>query len=352
MLKNAKDIDKKYTEKHPFLKILQKVKSNSDFGNFLGDVLDDYYKRANAFLLATDCAHIQPGKNLSDRNVATYRMASIMGISRLVVRSDTADVYDGKERTQGMMMEEAKGEEAFRHTSDTELTYSLEAVSDLLTMQVFDYICGQIDRHTGNYFLKEKNGKLINLQMIDNDMAMGNLMPEDIQGRLHKLLPPDKKTIRALPEDVKKRIKEISAFGVEYLKVFLGDILDTDELNAAQARLDVVANMIREDEEALKDEIPAPGDEQSLDEEEMVKWREAELSSRPDLKEVYYMHSLYEEVIDDFKAQNIISDFDDDFVEKYTNFTYLHPNNMMHIDDVEEIIEKERKKWDKQHSRK
>ena len=138
---------------------------------------------------------------------------------------------------------------------------------------------------------------------------------------------------------------------------FFGGMFDFNgdgETDAAEQALGfiILDDMIREDEEALKDEIPAPGDEQSLDEEDMVKWREAELSSRPDLKEVYYMHSLYEEVIDDFNAQNIIIDFDDYFVEKYTNFTYLHPNNMMHIDDVDEIIEKERKKWDKQHSRK
>ncbi len=352
LLQNAHSLDKKYAEKHPFLKVLQKVKTNSNFGNFMDEVLDEYYKRANSYYLATDCAHIQAGKNLSNRNVATYRMASMLGISRLVVRSDTADVYDGKERIQGMMMAEAQGKEAFIHKQDNELTYSLEAVSELLTMQVFDYICGQIDRNTGNYFLKEKNGELINLQMIDNDMAMGNLMPEDIKGRLQRLLPPDAKIIRALPEDVKNRIKEISRLGVGYLKVFLGDILDTDELKAAQARLDVVAGMILEDEKALKDLVPAPEDVQSLDEQEMVQWREAELSNRPDLKEVYYMYSLYEEVEDNFKAQSIIKDFDDYFEAKSMNFTYLHPNNMMHIDDVKEIIENERKKWDKQHSRK
>ena len=342
--------DKNILTDHPFLRAIQKVKPNSDFEDFVGDIMEDFYKKANGYLLANHGARIQAGKNLSNRNVATYRMASMLGISKLVVRSDTADVYDGKERTQGMMMSEAQGEEAASYSQDTDVTYSLEAVSEILTMQVFDYICGQIDRHGGNYFLTLNNGQLVNLKMIDNDMAMGKLMPENMQKGVQKLLPPDRKIIRALPEDTRKRIKEMSRFGVAYLKVFLGDILDTEELNAAQARLDVIANMIKEDEEALNEQAPQSQDVKSMNKEQKEKRREAELSSRPDLKEVYYMYSLYEEAKAKFNAQTTVKDFDDYFVEKSKSFTYLHPNNMMHYDDVKAIIDKERKKWDKQHS--
>ena len=108
--------------------------------------------------------------------------------------------------------------------------------------------------------------------------------------------------------------------------------------------------MIKEDEEALNEQAPQSQDVKSMNKEQKEKRREAELSSRPDLKEVYYMYSLYEEAKAKFNAQTTVKDFDDYFVEKSKSFTYLHPNNMMHYDDVKAIIDKERKKWDKQHS--
>ncbi|MCR5404119.1 MAG: hypothetical protein K6E91_09945 [Butyrivibrio sp.] len=333
-------------EKHPFLKALKDTYGNKNFREYAKELLSDYLKKANAYFLATKNAKIDAGKNLSNRNVATYRMASMMGISRLLVRSDTADVYDGEERIQGMMMEEAQGETAAKHHihgKEYYLKYTDDTVSDIITMQIFDYICGQVDRNNTNYFLTEMDGKLINLKMIDNDMAMGRLLPKNIQNKVLQLRVPDLGAIRAMPQATKERIIEIAKNGKEYLKFFLGDILDSNEIEAAYERLKYISDEIEEDDKKLSELKNKKISMQNQD--EWTNLRDAELCRKPELQPIFYMYSLYKEAQEHYKTENnqtLVS-----YCEKYIkDHSYLNLDHMPIFEDLERIIEDERKKWE------
>jgi len=129
--------------------------------------------------------------NITNRNVATSRMAGLLGLSDLIAESKTVNVKDKKtgQTFKGNMMALAKGNagetESFAIRDQILQFKSLEerekkvqaafapAVQKQLTsLQVLDYICGQNDRHSNNFFLdKDKDGKLAKVTGIDNDQS-------------------------------------------------------------------------------------------------------------------------------------------------------------------------------------
>ena len=134
---------------------------------------------------------IGEGEDLVKRNVATSRLAKLLGIPDVVTKSEMSSVQIGDEKMYGVVMEEAEG---FGTNSlvngnlpdeykGQRVTYSPDAVHDLLDMQVLDALCGQTDRHRGNRMVKlskkQANGKDVyvvdKVTGIDNDMCFGKV---------------------------------------------------------------------------------------------------------------------------------------------------------------------------------
>ena len=131
---------------------------------------------------------IKEGANLSIRNVATSRMAHLLGIDKLVAKSESVKYnYDGQDG-KGILMEEAEGFTYKEITLKGKMYASGQTFLDLNTIQLFDIICGQTDRNVGNYMFKcQMENKTISSgdtiyepKCIDNDLSFGELKYKDI----------------------------------------------------------------------------------------------------------------------------------------------------------------------------
>ena len=149
--------------------------------------------------IACEMAHIGNGESLSKRNVLTSRMAIIMDMSHLVAVSNTATLHHGGlQKREGIVMEQAKGKphaEVINRakSEEKEIVYTPEAVRQFSCLQLFDTICGQIDRHEANRFVsfEEQDNKIIitGVQGIDHDLSFGNLKYVDLL-KMQSKLPP------------------------------------------------------------------------------------------------------------------------------------------------------------------
>lgn len=129
---------------------------------------------------------LDAGNELTSRNIASSRMAELLGIGDIIAHSEPMKVKkDGKVLT-GCFMEFAKGVDSsstrqrdLQALAEAEILDSPGLNRDSSTLEVFDFLCGQSDRHTGNMFYRlsqpDKDGKrtVTGLQGIDNDLAFG-----------------------------------------------------------------------------------------------------------------------------------------------------------------------------------
>ncbi len=218
--------------------------------NFVAAIMEEFCRKYNSFAIATGSAKIKPGSNITGRNVATYRLAVMLGAERCVARSETAQIkFNGKDAF-GNLMEEAKGKDGY-DWSKSGAKYSSQCIEDMANMHVLDMICGQVDRHQGNYFLNGGAERIDSLKMIDNEMAFGNLEAGDLERGVNSLPAFDMISIAVMSDDVKKRIKDLDKKSIELL---LEDVLSTEEINAASNRLKFIQEKIRlyEEENARK----------------------------------------------------------------------------------------------------
>ncbi len=169
------------------------------------------YHEANQHLITMSSAGINTGENLrlGERNIATSRIARLLGLGDLVVNTEFAEmefVENGEQRTiKGLLMSEAKGKEAY--DAQTSLDFNdgeilntilrngkpaedpvkelnrfampLEDISmsiqrQMSNLQILDFVTGQIDRHFGNLMVtKNADGKYDKITGIDNDFSFG-----------------------------------------------------------------------------------------------------------------------------------------------------------------------------------
>ena len=142
-------------------------------------------------------AGINAGSVISSRNVSTTRVADRLGVGDIVARSETVIVKqkDGS-FVRANSMEGITGENVMqmgklinmlkKEWSNRRLRITGKAATQLFELQVLDLICGQIDRHMGNYMAifrfepdsqptSPDSGELIieGIKGIDNDLAFG-----------------------------------------------------------------------------------------------------------------------------------------------------------------------------------
>ena len=206
----------------------------------------DLYNKVNCcFAGGSSSADIKPGRNLSNRHVATSRLAQILGIGNIVSESRTAEIKVGNNVVKGNLMEESGGEEIFELGKKwKDGCYSNEAVQQTLTLQVFDYICGQVDRHFGNFhaIFDEKTKTVIGIKAIDNDLSFGNLTPDDLRAGRKRLMPLSEGVIWGLPAQT---LNKILALNENSLRVMMGDLLEKDEIDDLVERAEEVKKCIR-----------------------------------------------------------------------------------------------------------
>ena len=144
-----------YTKLEQSIKDMELQLKHSDKSFLAGELLR-YKKVYTSDSIASKVAKIETYEDLSKRNVATSRMAKLLGIEDMIAKSDMATVTINGKTMTGTIMEEVKGtivEDSKTKAAgeETSVKYSPEAFKQLMNLQVFDVICGQVDRHTGNY---------------------------------------------------------------------------------------------------------------------------------------------------------------------------------------------------------
>ena len=220
--------------------------------------------------------------NVSNRNVATSRMANLLGIGDLVAQSERAELHDadGKHATVGNLMQPARGEEA---ASFLQKQYQDEAIAatpesnfsstrgvsvklhgmerhmtpefmqSITSLQVLDNIVGQGDRHTKNYFVEALDGgKMGKVHAIDNDFSFGTHdITGDQTGRIgtygHSIV--DKSGKLKLSHMDKALADRILALNMSDVRLMMADVLEDWAIDALCKRLTALQQAIRQAQE-------------------------------------------------------------------------------------------------------
>lgn len=232
--------------------------------------------RGNKLSLATD-KNLAVGDELSNRNIATSRMAELFGVENLIARSEKMIVKTGEQTLQGCFMEFAKGVDVQhgdpkalakinkipldkkvikRDVGDDNIknefppsAYTSGFTKDLCNLEVFDCICDQRDRHAGNVFLQLKEGKdgnqITGIQGIDNDMAFtGSEKPSAIKLYSMSFISAEmaQKILSIKTDDLK-----------DILNYKVGDLLPDKNIEALGKRIEAVQKHIKENMIQLQD---------------------------------------------------------------------------------------------------
>ena len=261
-------------------KLCEKLKSDKNFANMIYEIRkvkpateedDDLLYIGEAILqakrdamlseIAVDDAKIDAKSDVSKRNVATSRMAKILGLDYMVAGSTIADVTVNGKKMSGIAMEEAKGE-CYIDIGEAAVKkkrkprYSPKAFKQILNLQIFDVICGQVDRNAANYLCtyEEKADSNVTeikeIKAIDNDLSFGRLSYNEIvnagrQGvnRLRSFEDTGGKlTIPCVDKELADKILAVDTEMIDYQ---MCDILDKDERKALIDRIKGVQKIIR-----------------------------------------------------------------------------------------------------------
>lgn len=149
--------------------------------------------------------------NMTNRNVAMSRIANILGIGGVIAQSKSVRIHDQKtgKTIRGNLMEEAKG---ISGNKEKKKVYnSVKNIADfneregavkrivapsvqkeLSSLQVLDYICGQGDRHDGNFFMQrqgtnENDSVISHITGIDNDNSFSTGVDLEAETRKRKM---------------------------------------------------------------------------------------------------------------------------------------------------------------------
>ncbi len=179
------------------------------------------------------------GADIAKRNIATSRMAGLLGIDSIVAHSEKMVMWKDGRRIEGCFMEFAEGldinserEEDKKLKEQIAFEFGAEYNKAESTMEVFDYICGQADRHAGNMFYKLSDvgedgmRRVVGLQGIDNDLSFSTKDISGMGNRIDELFFIDK--------ELAERVKKLDRNALEYA---VGDLLNKEELDALEKRV-------------------------------------------------------------------------------------------------------------------
>ena len=213
-------------------------------------------------LYVTDKGHwlgTKEGSNIDKRNAAMSTVSTLLGKKGLIAEAKPMIVLMNGTPTSGTYMQSAPGYDAYDGKQDNPMRRlhsdaynNPDIFDDVAALQAIDYICGNLDRHPGNFRCQfaEVNGseKLVKIIGIDNDLSFGLLTPVDHPANrpLGKpyVLP---KEMCALGEETARRIETMTR---DQLALSLrGFDLSKEEIEAAWRRTEILQNAIREGRE-------------------------------------------------------------------------------------------------------
>ena len=232
----------------------------------------------------------ETGINLADRDVATYRLATLFGQNKLVARSEKV-VLQGKDgEIHGHMMDKvtgqtgaeviadviekkvAAGKEATFREKDIKERLTGGFIKDLNNLMLLDYICGQTDRHSGNYIVKtDENGKLTSLVGIDNNLSFPADGATEFDSANLRDLVNEKGELLISHIDAEFGAT-ILAMRPELVRQSLCDLLTEDEINQTLYRLQKLQMAIKNEIDKGNTSLFLSKDSEWLDKADDLKY--------------------------------------------------------------------------------
>ena len=159
----------------------QKYRTDPDFFNALFDYSLKAEKLSTSLTVNELMLNLKPGENVDGRNSAMSSVANLLGVNDLIAKSKQIAVKMPNGDFQiGTFMEFVESKDINNVDSIDEMrVLGLDAYEDkdvkvqLANLQVLDYVCGNVDRHTGNILYKfdPQTHKLTSIKGIDNDAS-------------------------------------------------------------------------------------------------------------------------------------------------------------------------------------
>ena len=210
--------------------------------------------------------------NLNARNVGMSRVAKLLGRENLIAKSEMVELREeGKENRYGSVMKKAEGVEMNEYLTSEMLRYSEnrdEFISkqefkdkvkesilpsfqrDLADLQVIDYLCGQTDRHTENYYVVtgegENEGKFMGLTGIDNDLSFGDALNRQNEEKKYNFFGNWGRLVADANEDIyiphmsRSLAITISFLDENMVKYVLSDLIGKADIEAFCNRLRIL----------------------------------------------------------------------------------------------------------------
>ena len=198
--------------------------------------------------------------NMTRRNVATSRIADLLGLGNLIAKSQTVEIFDkaSGQTIRGNLMDQAEGEESTAVSSKLQAKQVTSGfIRDAMNLQVLDMLCGQGDRHGRNILYKTVQGKISGLQGIDNDGAFGTNIDAASSQSINKRsdarvfhVETGEMIIPYMDKELADRIEALDSQMVRYV---LSDLLKEAEINATIRRLEVLQRGIQKAKVEQKD---------------------------------------------------------------------------------------------------
>lgn len=195
---------------------------------------------------------ITEGDELASRASAMSDVALALGFPELLIESRNVTVKIGDKTIDGVMMEGAAPDmrdpshitlnDPFFSKKIHEQMDSPEILSSFANLQILDFLCGNTDRHMGNFFWKQdlsdpENPKLLGIQGIDNDTSFGAIT----DGGKMKLAYHD--NLKIITPEMAAAVEKLSKYNLYMiLKPYS---LSKEQEEAAEARLELLQKLIK-----------------------------------------------------------------------------------------------------------
>lgn len=184
---------------------------------------------------------LKEGDRVDNRNSCMSAVASLLGASKLVARSDSMNYIDDNGNVvEGTFMDFGKGldlagnRKLFKHVGDKPFKKMNQLLKQIADLQVIDFLCLNVDRHYGNMMYQvDKEGNVIGVQGIDNDSSFGT----------RDLNPNDILRLRVVSKSMAEKLDSLTP---EMLKFSLrGRGLSEEEMNKSAERLTQIKDYIK-----------------------------------------------------------------------------------------------------------
>ncbi|MDD7177600.1 MAG: hypothetical protein SPG09_06595, partial [Lachnospiraceae bacterium] len=295
---------------------------------FYYDYLEKHRTNIEQIILTNGILEEGGNANMSRRNVATSRMAHLLGLEHLVAESRTVDILDKAtgQTVRGNLMDQAEGVEIENvEQSLKDKKVSSGFIHDAMNLQVLDMLCGQVDRHGNNILYKaDKEGIVYGIQGIDNDASFGtneDAVSGETWGRKDAKVFDKDTGEMTIPYMDRQLADRIMALDPEMVRYVLRDLLKEAEIDAAVKRLKV-----------MQDHIPKA----------LEKHKERFLEKEDDWKK----DTIGEELLASFQSERKLAQYSKN---KFEDILKIHPE-ITEVLGIDSEMQDALKQWDSDRS--